>query len=1174
LTDRSVNRKAILTVRDRLYAAIASWAERYTWLMLGVTLLITLLMASVAGRLELKMQFKNMMPQSHPTVQEYDQIVDHYSSATNIIVAVKGDEKSIKAFADELAPELRNMTEYISRVDYTLDREFTGRHGFMLAKARDLDSSRDMYSDLRLIPFLTHLNDSFEQTYIADDEGISNGEKEDKAVRALDGIEDWLRTMTVYLEGDGDDSAARQAVDRMLIGDPYFISQDKDILLIIAQPTFTLNEMDTMMKAMKAIDSRIEELLSGYPGIDAGTTGLMALSRDEMNAFESDLYVTTLIAFVLIIGMFIVSFRMWAAPLLAGISLIVGVIWASGFTVLAVGSLNMMTSMFAVILIGLGIDYNIHVISGYTELRAEGFSIYEALRMALVRSGNGIVIGAVSTALAFLTMLISENQGMKEFAIVVGGGVLFCMIASLLVLPPLLAARDRIKGRKSASPRSVRSISYHRVGNLAAWIAARPVPVLAILLVITAVMIYSALTISFDYNYLNLEPVGLKSLALQDEIIDEFDITTDMALVTASSVEQARTIAGEARELKSVGMVTSISDFVPSPIQREKRLPFIRKIRSDLEKSRSASSISESDIDPLLDQLYRMEDNIIELAQLAFTGGQDKVDRKAERIVGDLELSADERGSLFRPILDRLDSDRSTGAARLDEFEREYEPFLRTTALAMTSEEDVTVDDLPASIRNQFVSDDGGRFLLSIYPRQQVWDLEFLGRLTEQMHRIDPRVTGIPLIFYVLVDYIAKDGRNAAMLTIVLVFLLLWVDFRSITPAIVAMLSLAVGAIWMVGLMNVFGMKFNILNVIGIPLILGIGIDDAVHIMNRYRVEGRGRINEVYASTGKAIILTSITTMLAFGSLAFATYRGLGSLGLTLTIGVGTALLTTLLMLPALLGLLEKHTRYDGRAKDRSGRKGMIILAAALLLPTLSPAMMSSAQVPADDVLDIIRRVDANERTKSSRTIGRQIITTSSSRKRTLEMESYTRDANEKSLIVYTGPARVRGDKILMLNNGDDIWFYTPKTDRVRHLASHARRQKVQGSDFSYEDLSTGKFEKDFTHTLLQRMERDGIDYYEIESIPTESGPSYSKILMWVDRARYVVRRIDYYEDDALLKRLETSDFRELDGHFLPFRMKMENLRDGSSTVLEFDEMTLNIDLPDRLFSTRELKKR
>jgi uncharacterized protein len=221
--------------------------------------------------------------------------------------------------------------------------------------------------------------------------------------------------------------------------------------------------------------------------------------------------------------------------------------------------------------------------------------------------------------------------------------------------------------------------------------------------------------------------------------------------------------------------------------------------------------------------------------------------------------------------------------------------------MGMTTTDPILVDELPENIRSQFASEDGSRYLVSIYPKEQVWDIEFLGRFVEQMFRLDPRTTGMPPIFYVLIDYIRRDGTLAAILTLIVVFFLLWIDFRSLRMALLAMIPLGVGAIWMVGIMQLFGMMLNIVNVIGIPLILGIGIDDGVHILHRYKSEGHGKLDIVFSSTGKAVVLTSLTTMLAFGSLGFAVYRGLASLGLTLMIGVGTALLATLLVLPALL---------------------------------------------------------------------------------------------------------------------------------------------------------------------------------------------------------------------------------------------------------------------------------
>ena len=222
---------------------------------------------------------------------------------------------------------------------------------------------------------------------------------------------------------------------------------------------------------------------------------------------------------------------------------------------------------------------------------------------------------------------------------------------------------------------------------------------------------------------------------------------------------------------------------------------------------------------------------------------------------------------------------------------------------------------------------------------------------------------------------------------------------------------------------------------------------------------------------------------------------------------------------------------------------------------------------------EIIRKIDATERVVSSKGLVRQIITTSGGEKRTLEMEYYTRDRNDKQLMIYTAPRRVRGDKILMLNDGDDIWFYTPKTDRVRHLASHARRQRVQGSDFAYEDMAGGSLEEDYTCTLLGEEKIHGAACYKFELIPTESGPHYTRLVLWADREKFISRRIDYYEDDEVVKQLNLYDIKRIDNHWFALRLVMTNLKEGGQTAMETVEIEFDLDLDDRIFTTRHLKR-
>ena len=222
----------------------------------------------------------------------------------------------------------------------------------------------------------------------------------------------------------------------------------------------------------------------------------------------------------------------------------------------------------------------------------------------------------------------------------------------------------------------------------------------------------------------------------------------------------------------------------------------------------------------------------------------------------------------------------------------------------------------------------------------------------------------------------------------------------------------------------------------------------------------------------------------------------------------------------------------------------------------------------------IMEKVEKNEKISSSISTIKQTIVTSKGSTRTLTMEGYSKGAGDKQLSIYTAPARVKGDKILMLNGGDDIWFYTPKTDRVRHLASNAKKQKVQGSDFSYQDMEQRDYKKDFTSKILGTEKIDGVEYYKIESIPTETGPKYSKIIFLVDKTKFTVVNVKYYEDETLLKTLVLSNIEKNGDHWIAMNMVMTNNQSGSKTIIETIEMKLNSPIEDSKFTTNYLKRK
>lgn len=890
-------------MRIKLLKWWASITLRQPYLILGAVVLVTATFAMLAGRLRLEMHFKNLMPAGHPMVQEFNRILEEYQTASMIIVAVRGEEAAIKQFAEALAPRLRMQKRFIRRVDYKLELEFYRQHGFMLQKKKDLENSVNLFSDLNLLPWLTQLNENFEKTYVYDENSLATREREDEAIAALDGIAFWLSALkrTVAATDAVGPALARKAATRMLLGDPYIISADKRMLLLFAQPTFTIMDIDIVVQAADTLDAIIAEMAKDYPGVDAGLTGAIALARDEMAAINRDMYLTSLIAFVLIIALFIVAFRMWGAPLLAGVCLLVGIIWTAGSTQLMIGNLNLMTSMFSVILVGLGIDFAIHLISVFTEARAAGQDIHTALQTGLLKSGGGIITGALTTACAFLTLLISDSAGMEEFGLVAGTGVLLTMLATLITLPSLLVLRERILARRRSDCRILPVPRFVLLGKMAGCISRSAHLAMTAAVILSLLAIWAASQMTFDYNYLNMEPIGLKSIELQHVMEAAFDATPDFALVTTHSVEASRRITEAARELKMIGFVTSISDYVPSTREQEERRPLVETIRKRLVEGPAIHAFQAQQLDAFVTELQRLEDNIIELAQLAYLGGQAKVDAKCQEIVGDIEDRR--RHSSIMALIDSIRAAPASAVQRLSRFHRAFTEALRELVYSMASPESITLASLPVSIRDRFVNARGDHMLVTIYPKQQVWDLEFLERFFAAMQQIDPRVTGVPLIFYVLMDIVARDGRLAAGLSLAVIFLLLLLDLRRFSWALYALLPLLAGAIWMVGAMKLAGLQFTLLNVLGLPLILGIGIDDGVHILHRYRLEGAGNLKEIFTSTGKAVLLTSLTTMLAFGSLVFATYRGLGSLGSALFIGVGTCFLATIILLPAILAI-------------------------------------------------------------------------------------------------------------------------------------------------------------------------------------------------------------------------------------------------------------------------------
>ncbi|WP_129409582.1 efflux RND transporter permease subunit [Marinitoga lauensis] len=193
------------------------------------------------------------------------------------------------------------------------------------------------------------------------------------------------------------------------------------------------------------------------------------------------------------------------------------------------------------------------------------------------------------------------------------------------------------------------------------------------------------------------------------------------------------------------------------------------------------------------------------------------------------------------------------------------------------------MDNLPAEIKQNYLGKQG-MILTTAYSNGDMWKSDYQKKYFEALNKLNVNnVSGTALIFLRLIQISASEGRKILLLTIIFIFVVLLFDMKNIKYAILAMLPMVLSIILMLGVMGWFDIKFNVVNIIALPLIIGIGVDDGIHLIHRYRREKN--INDALKSTGKAITMTTLTTGAAFGSFILAKYRGFVGFGLLLLLG-------------------------------------------------------------------------------------------------------------------------------------------------------------------------------------------------------------------------------------------------------------------------------------------------
>ena len=925
---------------DTRLARWAVWAGTHPGRAMLIALGISIILTIGASMLSMEMTFFSIMPKGSKQVEDLNRITEEFPFSSALVTVVDARHLPVNEAKAAVTETIDALMEEFSKPEYsdavtgaygTIDTEFLAEHGFMLTDVDVLDRMTSLYADVDLVPFLTALNDDLEREYSGDGDALEDDENQ--VVSWTGGIGRILDGLAGSMDGEIPSEADIDgALDAYLLGDPYYLSREENMGLMFIKPAYTVNDLGPLVKETNRIEERAKQI-GESAGVRVGLTGITVVGRDEMVTSEQGFALSMILAFALILILMIAVFRIRSTPLIIGLPLVIGVYWTAGLTGFILHRLNILTAMYLVALVGLGVDYAIHLMTGFVQERDAGRDFSAAIGETFTHSGRGIITGAFTTAAAFFALLVAESDIIRELAVVAGMGILCELSAMLMIIPALLGLRQRRlekKGRGDPMLHGKRRIRSDFASSLGRRVAARPGTFVLVLLAIGIAFGSQAPKVEIEDNLMNMEAEGLESVELQDLMVEEFGAAPDVLylIVNNDDLEGLPDLADRLEDLDSVKYVDAITAWWPTETQRNRRIPFLREIRTGMENSGflegGENPAEAGPVDPtlLLEELYRLEANLVEMGDLAVLGGTDRVAHALNRVTGlDMDGSKVAETSFDR-LFETLEAgNEEENASALSAFRNAFSTRLAARVHLMAGSSGVTLDMLPEITRDTFVSKDGKSTLVTIAPRQNPWEGQYRNIFTAQVDSVTDRGTGMILAADQLIAIAESDSSRAMAAALIAVFIILLIDFRNLSLTILTFLPLGLSFAGLYGLMALLGIKFDFINIIAIPLLVGIGIDDSVHINHRYLFEGKGRMDIALARTGTAVALTTLTTMIGFSSFIPSVMRAMRSTGIVLTLAMALAFVFSILFHPALIILVSERLGWNLNPRIRGTEK-------------------------------------------------------------------------------------------------------------------------------------------------------------------------------------------------------------------------------------------------------------
>lgn len=868
----------------RILGGVAAFSGRFAWLVVIMALALSGLLgwytvnnlgmnSDTAGLLSSNLPFRKLQ-------RDFKSAFPHDSGRLAIVLD-GANEDMVADGAARLATLLKGETKTFSTVFYPQIDPFYRRNGLLFLTVDELQPLVERLAEAQ--PLLGTLAEDpslrglFEVLGLAAKTLREGKEDANTASLALA-----LDKISAVIAARAAGKAASLSWLDLMRARPRTLSDKRRI--VVVQPSQDFKTLQPGKRAMRRVRAAARSLgLTPERGVRVRLTGTVALNTEELKSVEAGAGTAGFISLGLV-ALFLVaglrSLRLVAAVL---VTLVLGLVWTAAFATFAIGELNLISVAFAVLFIGLGVDFGIHFALRFREASARGTA--GPLRVAARGVGPPIALAAVTTAIAFLAFVPTDYRGISELGIIASAGMVVALTLNLTVLPALIKILG-IKAKSSAAGPSAVALAPERLIRR----HARTICLAAIVLALAAAPL--AAFMRFDHNPLNLKDLGTESVQTVLELTSETNASPFTASVLAPNLKTADELAKRLKALPSVDKAITFSNFVPK--KQPEKLAIVEQAALFL-----TATLQNTTPKPAPTAAGRRAVYLTfqaELSALIKSGKAGVLEPGIRKLVR--ALAAYKAATRLTDAA-LLDLDRALTAsfpARLAE--------LRDSMRARR----VKLGDLPKVLRDQRIAADG-RARVEIFPKTDLTNGSDLRAFVGQIRAVAPNVTDAPVSILdggrVVVAAFYQATGTALLAIILVLFLLLrrkWDVALVLAPLTLAGL-LAVAVAWLAGL------EFNLANIIVLPLLLGLGVDSGIHLVMRARSEEDNPAGDalLHTSTSRAVLFSALTTVGSFGALATSGHRGTASMGLFLTIAIAMTLLCMLVLLPAMVAWRDQR---------------------------------------------------------------------------------------------------------------------------------------------------------------------------------------------------------------------------------------------------------------------------